>query len=138
MTVDEPKITNAAGAIQPLLTELKDTIQHWQGAEVYYRKDWACEYFHVAGKYFCLYVHHPQHGWLMTVKGLPETNDLLREQYTFVIPGYYANKTHWNSIVLDKTTFSRETLLSMLKQSYDLVVASLPKKTQRNLAKEKR
>lgn len=130
---DDKKTLEALKDNQSLLDDFKESISKWAGAESYYREDWECEYFHVAGKFFCLYTYNHSHGLIMTVKGLPEDNELLREQYDFVIPGYHVNKTHWNSIKLSEAIFSREELLALLKQSYDLVTASLPKKVQKEL-----
>lgn len=35
------------------------------------------------------------------IKGDPEDNLKLRETHHDVIPGYYANKKHWNAITLN-------------------------------------
>ena len=70
---------------------------------------------------------------MFTFKGLPEENELLREQYTFIVPGYYANKTHWNSIILKDSTLEEKEYVALLKKSYALTVAKLPKKTRDTL-----
>lgn len=116
--------------MEKLIENLKATANQWPGTNVYYREDWQCEYFTVADKGFCMLGHNKEHEKVMTIKGLPEKNEELREQYSFVVPGYYANKTHWNSIILEKSTFIQEELVVQLKQSYELVVNKLPKKIQ--------
>lgn len=119
------------------MTELKEYLiknaEKWAGVQVYYREDWACTYFDVASKFFALYGKNNADQAILTIKGPPEKNELLREQYTFVVPGYYANKTHWNSILLAESDFTKEEYLNLLKASYDLVVAKLPKKVRTSL-----
>jgi predicted DNA-binding protein (MmcQ/YjbR family) len=51
----------------------------------------------------------------------------LRDRYEQVEPGYHMNKKHWNTIVLDGMIPDGE-IRKMIDHSYDLVVASLPKK----------
>ena len=102
------------------------------GAKVYFREDWECEYFDVAGKYFAMIGANNDGTVVLTIKGKPEENELMREQYSFVIPGYYSNKTHWNSIVMKDSTFTEQEYKNLLKNSYDLVVAKLPKKVRDN------
>jgi predicted DNA-binding protein (MmcQ/YjbR family) len=43
-----------------------------------------------------------------------------------VTPGYHLNKRHWNTITLDGS-LPDEMVTDLLGDSYDLVVASLPK-----------
>lgn len=104
----------------------------WPGVIVRYREDWQCDYFSVADKSFCMLGTMSDGRLVMTVKGPPEENEYLREVYPDVLPGYYANKTHWNSFLLTKTSFTSQQLASFLQQSYMLVFAKLPKKVRQN------
>ena len=63
----------------------------------------------------------------VNLKGNPEQNWLLREQYRgTVLPGYHMNKRHWNTIVLNGVV--PETILyQLIDESYHLVWRSLPK-----------
>ncbi|MCX6330422.1 MAG: MmcQ/YjbR family DNA-binding protein [Bacteroidia bacterium] len=45
----------------------------------------------------------------------------LRERYASVIPGYYMNKKHWNTINLDGTVPDKE-VFSWIDHSYTLVI----------------
>ncbi len=49
-----------------------------------------------------------------------------------VIPGYYSNKQHWNSINPDGAV-PDEVLKTMLDRSYELVLKGLPKYRQREI-----
>jgi predicted DNA-binding protein (MmcQ/YjbR family) len=65
----------------------------------------------------------------ISLKCDPAIAENLREQYEAVIPGYHLNKKHWNTIILDGSMQSEE-VNSMILHSYELVFASLPKKTR--------
>lgn len=69
---------------------------------------------------------------LINVKCDPQEAIILREQYEAVIPGYYMNKKHWNSIKMDGSIPDQQ-IKDWIKQSYSLVVSSLPKKIQKEL-----
>lgn len=61
------------------------------------------------------------------VKCSPDLAIELREQYECVIPGYHMNKQHWNTIIIDGTVSSK-IIKEWIDLSYDLIVASLPKR----------
>lgn len=61
----------------------------------------------------------------MNLKCLPEKAEVLREQFTSIIPGYHMNKRHWNSLLLDKS-LPDELVFSLIDDSYELVVQGLP------------
>ncbi|MBQ7826202.1 MAG: MmcQ/YjbR family DNA-binding protein, partial [Clostridia bacterium] len=58
-----------------------------------------------------------------------------REQYDDVIPGYYMNKVHWNSVRPDGIV-PDEILRDMLDKSYALVLGGFSKKRQREILAE--
>ncbi|ACY97496.1 MULTISPECIES: MmcQ/YjbR family DNA-binding protein [Thermomonospora] len=83
--------------------------------------------YKVAGKMFALLAENADPPRL-SVKLPPEEGLALRAEYPeHVLPGYHLNKRHWNTIVLDGA-LGREEVLALLRQSYDLVVAGLPKR----------
>lgn len=87
--------------------------------------------FKVLGKVFLLTpLDTPQHQF--NAKCDPEKAEELREKYPDVKPGYHMNKKHWNTVYVTGSIPSEE-LFSWVKDSYDLVVASLPKKAQQEL-----
>lgn len=59
----------------------------------------------------------------------PENAIQLREQYSAVTPGFHMSKRHWNTIVLDGS-ISDQLIFDWIKDSYDLVVQSLPRKVR--------
>lgn len=70
--------------------------------------------------------------YYITIKLEPEEGDFLRRQYEDIIPGYYMNKEHWNSIKPDGSV-PDELLRDLLDKSYELVLESFSKKKQREI-----
>ncbi len=63
----------------------------------------------------------------VNLKCEPERAISLREQYPCVQPGYHMSKKHWNTVVLDGS-ISDQMIYLWIRESYDLVVDTLPKK----------
>lgn len=68
----------------------------------------------------------------ISLKCDPEKAITLREEYSFVIPGYHLNKQHWNTIYIDDS-ISDLLIKQWIDHSYDLIVKSLPKKLKQEL-----
>jgi predicted DNA-binding protein (MmcQ/YjbR family) len=69
----------------------------------------------------------------INVKCNPDKAIELREQYDSGKAGYHMNKKHWNTIDTNSDMPDKE-LFEWVKHSYDLIVASLPKKIREELA----
>ncbi len=87
--------------------------------------------FKVAGKMFLLISLESQ-PLRLSFKHLPEDGLSYREQYPSVIGGYHMNKKHWSTASLIGEV-NPDTLKTWIQNSYDLVVASLPKYKQKEL-----
>lgn len=86
--------------------------------------------FKVMGKMFCLTsISEPNS---INVKCDPEHAIELREKYDGVQPGYHMSKKHWNTIDLH-SGIPDKLILQWIDDSYNLVVSSLPAKTQKEL-----
>ena len=87
--------------------------------------------FKVAGKVFAL---SPlgQQPLRVSLKCEPPLAEQLRDTYPSITPGYHLNKRHWNTVQVDGSLPDR-LVLDMIEDSYDLVVAKLPKRTQAGL-----
>jgi len=59
----------------------------------------------------------------------PERAIALREEFDGnIIPGYHMSKVHWNTLYLEQLPAT--LVIELIDHSYDLIVASLPKKVQ--------
>lgn len=67
----------------------------------------------------------------MSLKCDPELAPALRAANPAITAGYHLNKRHWNTV--DTSGVDEQTVLEMLEDSYDLVVAGLPRKQQEAL-----
>jgi len=87
--------------------------------------------YKVLGKIFALtsFSEHER----CNLKCKPDYAIELRSEYAAVQPGYHMNKQHWNTITYNQD-LPDDLLRDLIKHSYDLVVASLPKKQQQLLA----
>lgn len=86
--------------------------------------------YRVANKMFALVNVDP--GDSFTVKVIPEDGEALRATYPFILPGYYMNKRHWVTIELVKAA-PPKLLRELIEDSYQLVFASLPRRTKTSL-----
>lgn len=56
----------------------------------------------------------------LSIKGDPQLNEILRDKYETVLPGYHLNKKHWNTIICSGQ-LSEEELCDLIRHSYLLV-----------------
>jgi predicted DNA-binding protein (MmcQ/YjbR family) len=87
--------------------------------------------FKVAGKVFAL-APLRQRPLRVSLKCEPPLAEQLRDTYPSIRPGYHLNKRHWNTVEVDGS-LPDQLVLDMVEDSYDLVVAGLPKRTQASL-----
>jgi predicted DNA-binding protein (MmcQ/YjbR family) len=85
----------------------------------------ATSVFKVAGRMFALSALRGR-PLRVSVKCEPELAEQLRASYPEVGPGYHLNKRHWNTITLDGG-LPDAMVTAMIEDSYDLVVAALPR-----------
>lgn len=72
----------------------------------------------------------------MNLKCDPEQALELREEWEAIIPGYHMNKKHWNTVIFDGSLRSK-LVGELIEQSYDLVVAGMPKKLRGTIPSRK-
>lgn len=103
------------------------------GVEKDFKEEWNWIRYQIGGKLFtaiCLDNENKPH--YITLKLDPAEGDFLRKQYEDIIPGYYMNKLHWNSVKADGAV-PDGLLKEMLEKSYALVLSSLSKKKQKEI-----
>ncbi|MEU7021769.1 MmcQ/YjbR family DNA-binding protein [Streptomyces sp. NPDC046203] len=80
--------------------------------------------FKVAGKMFALASLDARPLWI-NLKCDPDDAVRLREEYPAIVPGYHMNKRHWNTVTVGQ--LPDRMVRELIEDSYDLVVAGLPK-----------
>lgn len=83
--------------------------------------------FSIGDKWFCL-VNIEVFDFCV-IKSEPDLIENLRIHYKGVRPGYHMNHKHWISVYFD-TDLADKNVLQLVKQSYQLVLESLPNKEQ--------
>ncbi len=99
------------------------------GAEKDFKVEWNAIRYMIRGKLFAMQGHDKEGKDIISLKLPPDQGRLLRENYKDIIPGYYMNKEHWNSVYLDGAV-EDDVLQSMIDTSHRLILESLPKKVQ--------
>ena len=95
-----------------------------------FKTEWNWTRYMVGGKLFCAVCHDERGGEVfITMKLEPLRGEFLRGQYADILPGYYMNKVHWNSVGAEGSV-PQELLRDMLEESYRLVAGGLAKKTR--------
>ena len=93
--------------------------------------EWNWIRYHIGGKMFAaVLLDHDDRPYYINLKLNPAEGELMRKQYPDVIPGYYSNKLHWNSVKPDGD-IPDDLLKTWLDRSYLLVLQDLPKAKQR-------
>lgn len=97
-----------------------------QGTVRDYKAEWDAVRYLLFGKMFAMRGSDKTGRAIITLKLPPEEGEFLRRQYADIIPGYYMNKQHWNSVYLDGNV-PEDVLRGMVDKSYELLLASLTK-----------
>lgn len=81
--------------------------------------------YKVEGKMFAL-IADDEEPLQVSLKCDPGLAEVLRDVHDAVRPGYHLSKRHWNTVTLDGS-IDDEIVFDWVVDSYDLVVAKLPK-----------
>lgn len=107
---------------------LKALLESMPGATEEFPFSIGTSVFKVAGKVFALtrFDDEPLH---VSLKCEPELAAQLRIAHPAIVPGYHLNKRHWNTVTIDGS-LPDEMVRELVEDSYDLVVAGLPRRTR--------
>ena len=98
-----------------------------------FKAEWNWIRYQIGGKLFVsVCMNDDGKAEYITLKLEPAAGEFWRSQYEDVLPGYYMNKVHWNSIRPDGQV-PDEILKDMMDQSYALVLGGFSKKKQQEI-----
>ena len=100
-----------------------------KGSEKDFKQEWEAYRYMVGGKMFAMLGGDKYAKPIITLKLEPRYGEFLRNQYSDIIPGYYMNKEHWNSLYLDGSV-PDAVLKDMIDKSYGIIFDSLTKKAR--------
>lgn len=112
---------------------LREYCKAQTGCQEKFIKDWNAWNYTVGGKMFAIIGKDKEKRSIISLKGDPEKSEKLRIEYEAINPGYYLNKTHWNSICYENQEITFEFIQHLIDESYSLVFPSLPKKKQKEI-----
>lgn len=100
------------------------------------KKEWNWIRYQIGGKMFAaVCLGEDNEPYYITLKLEPAEGDFLRGQYEDILPGYYMNKVHWNSIKPDGEV-PDDLLKDLLDKSCKLVFSGLSKKKQKEILED--
>ena len=102
-----------------------------------FQEQWNWIRFHVGGKLFAAICRDDETNEpvYITLKLEPVEGEFYRKEYEDIIPGYYMNKVHWNSVKADGNV-PDDVVKDLLDSAYLVVFNSLSKKKQREILEE--
>ncbi len=114
-------------------TWIDDYLLAKRGVTKDHKKEWNWIRYQIGGKLFAaVCLNEEDEPYYITLKLEPEEGDFLRKQYEDIVPGYYMNKVHWNSVRPDGAV-PDDLLKDLLDKSYQLVLGGLSKKKQQEI-----
>ena len=112
---------------------IDDFLMAKKGVHQDLKEEWNWRRYMIADKMFVAICYDDNNkAELITLKLDPMEGEFLRSQFKDIIPGYYMNKTHWNSIKADGD-ISDDMLKDLMDKSYELVLGGLSKKKQKEI-----
>ena len=112
---------------------IDDFLMAKKGVHQDFKEEWNWRRYMIADKMFVAICYDDNNkAELITLKLNPMEGEFLRSQFKDIIPGYYMNKTHWNSIKADGD-ISDDILKDFMDKSYELVLGGLSKKKQKEI-----
>lgn len=98
-----------------------------KGADINYKPEWEATVGTIEGKMFVMLAQNNLGKDIVSLKCEPMLAEEYRKEYKDIIPGYYMNKVHWNSIYIDGEVPDK-VIKDMIDMSYNLIFEKLPKK----------
>lgn len=102
-----------------------------------FQEQWNWIRFYIGGKLFAAICRDDEtnNPIYITLKLEPVEGEFYRKEYEDIIPGYYMNKVHWNSVKADGNV-PNDVVKDLLDRAYTVVIESLSKKRQREIIEE--
>lgn len=99
-----------------------------------FQEQWNWIRFYIGGKLFAAICRDDETNEpvYITLKLEPVEGEFYRKEYEDIIPGYYMNKVHWNSVKADGNV-PDDVVKDLLDSAYLVVFNSLSKKKQKEI-----
>ena len=114
---------------------IEDYLMDKKGVKKDFKVEWQWHRYQIMNKLFAAICHDKDGKHIVSLKCDPTLGSMLRGKYPDIMPGFYMNKVHWNSVDLNGKVPTK-ILKDMIDQSYQLILASLSKKLQKEITGE--
>lgn len=101
-----------------------------KGIKSDYKEEWGWKRYLLNDKMVGAICKNKEKQKIVTLKCEPLHGEMLREEFKDIIPGFYMNKKHWNSVILEWEV-PKEVITIMMEESYQLVYDKLSKKAKK-------
>ena len=135
------RLFDIAETIKKNICEEKDMKYEWideflmvkPGVTKDLQEEWNWIRYQIDGKMFAAICRDDDNKPVyITLKLEPAEGEFWRGQFVDVIPGYYMNKVHWNSVKAEGEV-PDDVVKGMLENAYRIVFNSIPKKKQKEI-----
>ncbi|MCL2085511.1 MmcQ/YjbR family DNA-binding protein [Candidatus Saccharibacteria bacterium] len=104
-----------------------------KGARKEYKPEWEVDRYMIRDKMFIMHGGDKEGKEIITLKLEPSFGQFLREQFPGeIVPGYYMNKDHWNSVYVDGNV-PDEVLRDIIDKSYESILGAFSKKVKEEI-----
>ena len=125
--------SNGGGMIPMKYPWIDEYLMARRGVTKDLQPEWNWIRYHLNGKMFAaILLDDDNKPYYINFKLEPLEGELMRQQYADIIPGYYSNKQHWNSVKADGN-IPDDLLRHWLDRSYQLVMKDFSKQKQREI-----
>lgn len=118
------------------IEKLKEYCKEKPYAVLDFKPEWDAFRGLVGNKMFAMIGADNKGDSIITLKAKPGDGVYLREKHSEIMPGYYMNKIHWNSILID-SGLDIAFVYKLIDNSYDIIFNELPKKIKETLNSKK-
>lgn len=126
------------------MIEIKNNKYKWldkyalslDGAKKQYQPDWEAFQFKIKEKLFAYTANYKHERPIITLKGRPFDNEILKQKYEDIVEGYHMNKKLWITVYLDGNV-PDNVLKELISGSHGLILKTFPKKIQEEIKKNK-
>lgn len=107
-----------------------------KGTSKDFKEEWNWIRYKIDDKLYCaVCLDDNKKPYYITLKLEPLEGEFFRDKYDDIVPGFYMNKVHWNSIKPDGCV-PDEVMKELLDKSYNLILKSLSMKKQKEILGE--